>query len=203
MQKCVVNGEMFNTEVLTCGIPQGTILGPLLFLLYINDLPNCLKFSDTQMYADDTSLTMASASVQEIEDNMNIDLENISEWLKANRLSLNTTKTEFLVLSSRQRSAQLSYPTLQIGGKSIPRISSAKTLGVHIDETLSWTRHIEQKSKQISSCIGALKRVRPYVPMASLQTMYNSFVQPKFDYCSTVWDAYGLGSELARKIQKL
>jgi hypothetical protein len=95
----------------------------------------------------------------------------------------------------------LSYLTLQIGGKPIPRISSAKALGVHIDETLSWTMHIEQISKKISASIGALKRVRPYVPMASLQTMYNSFVQPKFDYCSTVWD--GMGSELARKIQKL
>ena len=74
-------------------------LGPLLFLIYINDFPNCLKFSDTQMYADDTSITMASECSYEIEIKMNADLDSIYEWLKANRLSLNTTKREFMLIA--------------------------------------------------------------------------------------------------------
>ena len=111
-----------------------------MFLIYINDLPNCLKFSDTQMYADDTSITMASESSYEIEMKMNADLDNIYEWLKANRLSLNTTKTEFMLIASRQRSALTSTPRLQIGAESIPRIEVVKSLGVHIDQTLSWSK---------------------------------------------------------------
>ena len=135
-QKCYVNGALSDTEFLTCGIPQGTILGPLLFLIYINDLPNCLKFSDTQMYADDTSITMASESSYEIEMKMNADLDNIYEWLKANRLSLNTTKTEFMLIASRQRSALMSTPRLQIGAESIPKIEVVKSLGVHTKHSL-------------------------------------------------------------------
>ena len=102
-QRCVVNGQMSDFRTLSCGIPQGTIIGPLLFLIYINDLPNCLDFSDTKMYADDTNLTVASPSSHEIEQKLNKDLENIGQWLKANRLSLNTTKTEFLLVKLPDR----------------------------------------------------------------------------------------------------
>ena len=192
---------MSDFRTLSCGIPQGTIIGPLLFLIYINDLPNCLDFSDTKMYADDTNLTVASPSSHEIEQKLNKDLENIGQWLKANRLSLNTTKTEFLLVASRQRSSQTTCPVIQIGDTCVPRITSTKSLGLHIDEALSWSKHIEEISKKLSSAIGALKRARHYVPTSSLQIMYNSFIQPIFDYCSVVWE--GLGTELARKIQKL
>ena len=152
-QRCYVNGALSNTEYLTCGIPQGTILGPLLFLIYINDLPNCLKFSDTQMYADDSSITMASESSYEIETKMNIDLDNIYEWLKANRLSLNTAKTEFMLIASRQRSGLVSTPRLEIGAEIIPKSEVVKSLGVQVDQTLSWSKHVERISTKISSSI--------------------------------------------------
>ena len=84
-QKCFLNGSLSNNCVLSCGIPQGTILGALLFLLYINDLPNCLSHSQPRMYADDTHLTLADS----IELNLNKDLASVSEWLIANKLTLN------------------------------------------------------------------------------------------------------------------
>ena len=100
MQKCSVNGTLSSAKILTCGIPQGTILGQLLFLLYINDLPNCLVNSEPLMYADDTHLTYASNNIEDIECTLNRDLANVSDWLKANKLTLNKTKTEFMVIGS-------------------------------------------------------------------------------------------------------
>ena len=84
-QKCFLNDSLSSNRVLLCGIPRGTILGPLLFLLYINDLPNCLMHSQPRMYADDTHLTLAGNSVDSIELNLNEDLASISEWLTANK----------------------------------------------------------------------------------------------------------------------
>ena len=101
-QKCFLNGSLSSNRVLSCGIPQGTILGPLLFLLYINDLPNCLMHSQPRMYADDTHLTHAGNSVDSIELNLNEDLASISEWLTANKLTLNKSKTEFMIIGSRK-----------------------------------------------------------------------------------------------------
>ena len=98
-----VNGVISNTCTLTCGIPQGTILGPLLFLLYINDLPNCLSNSQPRMYADDTHLTYAENDICSIEASLNQDLSNINRWLIANKLTLNMTKTEFMLIGSRQK----------------------------------------------------------------------------------------------------
>ena len=101
-QKCFVNGSLSDSQPLTCGIPQGTILGPLLFILYINDLPNCLVNSHPRMYADDTHLTFASNNVAHLEESMSDDLTKITEWLTANRLTLNKSKTEFMLIGSRQ-----------------------------------------------------------------------------------------------------
>ena len=96
-QKCFVNGSLSDSQPLTCGTPQGTILGPLLFILYINDLPNCPVNSHPRMYVDDTHLTFASNDVVHLEENIN-DLTKITEWLTANNLTLNKSKTEFILI---------------------------------------------------------------------------------------------------------
>ena len=100
-------GSLSQSCLLSCGVPQGTILGPLLFLLYINDLPNCLTNCQPRMYADDTHLTYAGASTDNIESCLNNDLAKVHNWLTANKLTLNTTKTEFMLIGSRQRLSTL------------------------------------------------------------------------------------------------
>ena len=102
-QQCFVNGSLSNVTSIKCGVPQGTILGPLLFILYINDLPNCLLHSQSRMYADDTSLSYAAQDTNRIETCLNEDLDRISTWLSVNKLTLNMNKTAIHVnrLSSK------------------------------------------------------------------------------------------------------
>ena len=198
-QKCKVNGELSNSSPLTCGIPmQGSSLGPLLFLTYINDLPNCLDMAQPRMFADDTSVSYASDSLDEIQNVINSELKNLNSWLIANRLSLNITKTEFMIIGSRQRmNATQNDIAIRIRDREIHRADVVKFLGMHIDRHLSWSEHIHKISKKISSAIGALKRARPFI---SVQ-VYTALIQPHFDYCCSVWDE--LGSTLATKLQKL
>ena len=165
-----------------------TIFGPLLFLLYINVLRNCLMHSQPRKYADDTSITYASNDVEEIERCVNIDLDRIRIWLAANKLTLNTTKTEFLLIGSRQTLSTLERnPIIEINKFPIKHVSTSKSLGVHIDGNLSWECHINEISKKIASGISAIKRIRYFLPFEILLNVYNSLVQRHFDYCNVVW----------------
>ena len=139
------------------------------------------------MYANDTHLTLA-VSADGIELNLNKDLASVSEWLTANKLTQNKSKTEFMLIGSRQRLRSFVHsPSLKIDGVQISQVPSTKSLGVYIDENLASNVHIENLSKKIASGIGALERIRPFVPHRTLRFIYNSLVKPHFDYCNVVW----------------
>lgn len=103
LQQCNVNNHLSSTSPLNCGVPQGSIIGPLLFLIFINDLPNCLSLGSPRMYADDTNVTFAASDMLGLETQIITELKSINLWLKPNKLSLNMAKTEFMVISSRQK----------------------------------------------------------------------------------------------------
>ena len=134
-QRCLVNGSLSRICSLKCGVPQGTILGPLLFLIYINDLPNCLTSCQPRMYADDTHITYADVDVNSIQLNLNHDLGNLNKWLTSNKLTLNTANTEFTLIESRQKLSTLSSkPQLSIDNVPIEKVTSVKSLGIFTDE---------------------------------------------------------------------
>ena len=103
IQICKVDQTMSKTRTVKCGIPQGYNLGPLLFLLYINDLPNCLTSSSASMFANDTNISTNGKTNDELQERINVDLENVHQWLLANKLTLSKDKTEYMIISSRQR----------------------------------------------------------------------------------------------------
>ena len=198
-QRCSVNGCLSDFSTLKCDVPQGMILGPLLFLIYINDLPNCLSFSAPKMYADDTHITYGCSDLHLIQSSLSHELEKLNKWLVSSRLTLNTSKTEFMLIDSKQRLNTLS-DTLKLSIDKVPleQVSSVKSLGVYIDENLTWHFRIDKLCKKIASAIGAIKRVKQFVPQSTLLCTYNSLVQPQFDDCSLVWGNCG-----HNKLQKL
>ena len=105
-QVCKFNNEISNTANITCGVLQGSNLGPLLFLVYINDLPNCLTATKASMFADDTDISCHGDSSVDIEQKLNTDLENVNKCLISNKLALNAKKTEYMIIGSRNRSGQ-------------------------------------------------------------------------------------------------
>ena len=156
------------------------------------------------MFADDTNITFAASTMADLENVINSELRNLNCWLVTNKLSLNIAKTEFMVIGSNQRVHALSNNqiNIEIDGKSIQkRVNEAKSLGLLIDEHLSWTKHIDEKSKTISSAIGALKRIRPFISESSALQIYQVLILPHFDYCSSVWDELSVTS--SDKLQKL
>lgn len=201
-QVCQVNGSLSSESQISCGIPQGSILGPLFFILYINDLPECLQNSSSRMFADDTNLTISGVSMEEVESAMNDDLDRVKSWLKANRLSLNVAKTEFLLIGSNYKLNNLDkQPSIKIEASNIKQVSHSKMLGVSIDNHLSWAKHIDEISKKVSSGIGVLRRVRDFVDRETLISIYNALIRPHFGYCSEVWD--NLGQGLSKRLQIL
>ena len=154
------------------------------------------------MYADDTHLTFAAKTVSNIDSNLNEDLSRVNNWLTANKLTLNTSKTEFMMIGSRQRLNTFDTPpSLEIDGAPVSQVTFTKSLGVYIDQNLSWNVHVNNLCKTIAAGIGVIKRSRAFVPFDTLQYMYSSLVQPHFDYCSEIWGC--CNKTLSTKLQKL
>ena len=188
-QVCSIYGKKSSVKDINYGAPQGSNLGPILFLLYINDLPNSLKMSKPSMFADDTNLACIGRNSNEIEIKLNEELENVQRWLTANKLTFNDEKTEFMLIGSRSHLASIdNRPILKLGYRHIRHVRYKKSLGMVLDEQLKWDKHNEVQCKKISNSIALLKRARPFVPRHTLIKMYNAIVLPHFNYCSTIWN---------------
>ena len=154
------------------------------------------------MYADDTRLTYAGDCVDNLQLYLNQDLENVLKWLRANKLTLNRTKTEFMLIGARQRLSTLAVsPTITIYDNQISQVTTAKSLGVTIDNKLDWRSHIDKLTKKVACGTGAIKRIRHLVPQATLLLIYQALIQPHFDYFNFVWGNCGI--TLQNKVQKL
>ena len=191
-QACFVNGTMSTSKKIVCGVPQGSILGPLLFLLYINDLPDSLHDTTSCLYADDTQICTSAKDSGEL-------IPPI--WLISKKLQHHSSKTKFMYVASKHNLNKIKDDTpVMLNGQPIPRIHSIPCLGVTLDKTLSWEEHVEVIYKKVGAGIGMLKRIKPFVPAQMLQPIYSALIQPYFDYCSSFWDT--CNKILKDKLQK-
>ena len=171
------DGVSSSKQRILCGVPQGSILGPLLFLVYVNDLAYIIQELYTIMYADDSNLFNEGPDLHVLEFKMNESLKDISLWLKVNKLSLNIDKTHFLIFKNRRKLIDYE-PIIMIDSKVINRVYSTKFLGVYVDDSLTWKCHIDHVCKKISKGIGILTKARKYLNKRTLQQLYYTFIYP-------------------------
>ena len=136
-------------ESIKCGVPQGSVLGPLLFVIYINDLNNAVQFTKVTHFADDTNLTIHNYSLKKINKYVNFDLKCVTEWLRSNRISLNTKKTEILLFRPKNTMIKKKL-NFRISGQKIVLSKHVKYLGILIDENLSWIEHLSLLNLKVS-----------------------------------------------------
>ena len=130
-------------------------------------------------YVDDTTLTASGIALPEIESKINHDLNNVQKWLLANKLCLNLIKTEYLLIGSKQKISKLTNdPVIQIANRLVNRVTNKKSLGVVIDQYLLWDNHLDEICKKVSSGIGAIRKLKPYVTRETLVSVYCALVQP-------------------------
>ena len=181
-------------ELLT-GVPQGSLLGgPLLFLLYINDLHNSVKYAKTYHFADDTSVIFSSTSFEILSKRINKDLFNHSNWLKANKLSLNVKKTELVIFRSRKLKIDSSFK-FKFDGKRFVLTKSMKYLGVLLDEHLHWNEHISQVKMKLNRAIGILSKLRYNANLSVLKIIYHSPFGSHPLYGSQIWGQKNLKTQ--------
>ena len=177
------------SEPLRCnfGVPQGSILGPLLFLIYINEIPSFIKHAQLSLYADDTVLYYFSNTSQDLEEKLNADLRNVCVWLNENKLTLNTKKTKFMIIGSSRKLSNIDSVTVKVAGSNIERVEEFSYLGITFSTNMTWTEHVNQLCSKISKRLGLLKRIKHLLPRYARLLFYKSLILPLFDYGDLVW----------------
>ena len=170
---------------ITCGVPQGSILGPLLFLMYINDLSNVSEYCFSLLFADDTNMFHTGKDMKIVCDQVNEDLKNVQEWLDCNKLSLNICKTHYMIFTPRNKI--IDDIDIKFCNNVIERVYVSKFLGVQIDSQLTWKTHVEYTCKKLSKSIGILSKARKKLHRSSLINLYYAFAYPYFIYYNVGW----------------
>ena len=181
-----VNGHNSLSLPVTCGVPQGSILGPLLFLLYVNDLPNTSSLLTLHLFADDTNIYFSSKNLSHLEATLNCELKPVAEWMKCNRLALSISKTNFILFHSSKLKPNQSL-RIKIDDTPIKQVDSTKYLGITFDSNLTWKSHINELCLKLSKTVGILSKVRHFVNKHILVMLYYSLIYPFLTYGIHVW----------------
>ena len=167
------------------GVPQESNLGPLLFILYVNDLPCVVKSSKVMQYTDDTTLLLVSGNIGELNEGLTLGVEEVAKWAKRNKLKLNVKK-QMLVLSSKRRRSELDGLDVRLDGQ-LPRSSKVKCLGVMIDEELSWHKHIDHIRRICFLAPSTLRRYKDVMPAGMCRRFFMALIISHIGYCSLLW----------------
>lgn len=183
-QKVFVNGVLSNEKELNAGVPQGSVLGPLLFLLYINDIADELT-GKARLYADDTSLSYSSSDCEEIEIIINNDLKKLKEWANKWLINFNPVKTEYMLISNifHEYDLQLLYDNTPLNF-----VETHKHLGIHLSANNKWTKHIDSVIDSASKQVSYLRKLKYKVSKNTLEKLYCTYIRPLLEYGSEIWD---------------
>ena len=181
-----INGHDSNLAFVLYGVPQGSVLGPLLFLIYINDLNQAIKFCKVHHFADDTNLLHFSKSITKLNKYVNLDMKNLTVWLNANKISVNVQKTE-LVIFKHQRKKIDREVKIELSRKRFYPTDSVKYLGVRIDENLNWKHHVSDIAIKLNRANALLFKIRNFVNVKTLKTIYYAIFDSHINYANVIW----------------
>ena len=196
-QAVSLDNELSSPLAVLSGVPQGSVLGPVLFMLYINDLPSCVDICKVMMYADDTVIFFSAPLISEIELELNLGLINLSEWLCTNKLILNLKNTELMVFGTHQRLCRqdIDGAHIMLGGESVKHCDAFKYLGIVFDNSLSFSLHIDYVKKKVSKILGMFSRIRSSLTTEALNQLYKSMILPNLEYCCAVFHGWSKRNE--------
>ena len=176
-----LNGINSSHQTISCGVPQGSLLGPLLFLLYINDFHYSSNVLSFIFFADDSSVFFSHKNPEILLETVNSELKKVTLWIRANKLSLNLQNTNYMLFSNSLRDLP---GGVLFDDAIIVRVTSTKFLGLHIDEKLTWASHCSNISKVISKNTGVIYKLRSFVPQEILLILYSTLILPYLNYGS-------------------
>ena len=179
------NGYKSNLVHVKCGVSQGSILGPLLFFIYITDLHVAIKYSEVQHFADDANLLNFISCVKSINKQINYDLKNLSNWLKAKKISLNVGKTELVLLTSSKKQLDCDLK-IKLIGERVQETDSVKYLGIQIDKRLTWKQQINHAALKLNKANAMLSKLRHVLDIKTLRSVYYAIFESHFYYASLV-----------------
>ena len=179
-----VNGYKSSTEIVNIGVPQGSTLGPLLFLIYVNDMKYCSNILKFIQFADDTTLIFTHPDILELNRILEIEATKVIKWLSANKLIINLTKTHSMLFTNKRGNLKLS---ISIHGITMEEKVTTKFLGVEIDNKLTWKDHIQFIASKVSKTISLLRRLRHTFPKRILRMIYMSLIYSYLNYCIIIW----------------
>ena len=182
-----INGYDSDVKDVTCGVPQGSSLGPLLFLLYINDLRLCLSETSCGHFADDTFIVFNSKKPKTIETVINHELKKVTKWLRLNKLSLNAAKTEVIFFRSKRHSLNYDKLSIKMNGFKLTPVDYIKYLGMYIDKHLDWNQHIQELSKKLNRANGILSKLRYNTTLEICLQVYHAVFYSYLIYGCNVW----------------
>lgn len=186
-QRTCCGNELSDELPVTHGVPQGSILGPLLFVIYINDLPSVLDACQASLYADDTVIYCYGSSSQELTEKLNQDLLAVAKWLNEHKLTLNLDKTKCMLIGSNKKLQRKIALTVSIFDHCINNVTCFKYLGILISSDFSWTNHVEYMAGKVNQRLGLLRRIKHLLPFKARILFYKSLVMPLFEYADLVW----------------
>ena len=195
-QYVIYNNKTSDNLDITCGVPQKSVLGPLLFIVYTNDLPDCIEGAETILFADDTTICQSSDNIELLYHSMNDNLDRLTDWFKANKLSLNINKSNYMIFPNK-RHIDPSH-NLSIANTNIDQVKSTKFLGIHIDQQLKWDVHVDSIKSKISSSLFIMNKVKHFISTSLMKILYYSMVYPYLTYGIALW-----GSTFQCHIHKL
>ena len=196
------NSVLSSKQTILCGVPQGSVLGPLLFLLYINDIHRSSKILSCILFADDTNIFCSNNNIHALVNTVNEELKNVSDWLKASKLSLNIKKTQLLIFKAKNKKITQQI-NIKLDDSNIKQVESARFLGIQIDGNLNWKQQISNICNKIARTTGILCKARHYLLRVVMRGLYYALIHPYLSYGNIAWgNTYSTRLQPIRRLHK-